>query len=219
MKKLLLAITILLSLNLVLAANVDLDELDIAKFSLTTDEEKTINFKETEYIVTSDSIIASEIKLSFNPNNLAITAKKDKSQEVDLDNDKETDFTITYLSNLDSVATLELKKLGLPETEEEKPSPIANLNPTEQLQGIVDTLKANFKVLIYGLVVLIILIIIVRSYKKRANPNRLYNRAESLHREAQEFHEDGDEETAQELYDKSEELREKARDMENNSEV
>ena len=46
MKRLLFALTIILALNVALAANVDLDQLDIAKFSLTTDEEKT---KEKKY--------------------------------------------------------------------------------------------------------------------------------------------------------------------------
>ncbi|MAG45446.1 MAG: hypothetical protein CMH63_01585 [Nanoarchaeota archaeon] len=216
MKRLLFALTIILALNVALAANVDLDQLDIAKFSLTTDEEKTINFEETEYIITTDSITPSEIKLFFSPNNLVITAKKEKPIEIDLNNDREVDFSLTYLTNLDAVTTIELKKTDLPEDEmDDESSPISDLNPKDQVNDILASIKANLKFLVYAVIVLIVLIIIVKSYKKRANPERLYSKAEALHKEAQEFHKDGDEETAQELYDKAEELREKARDMEN----
>lgn len=215
LKPLFLVLTFL-TLNLVLAVSVDLDQLDIAKFTLSPDTEKTLQFNQEEYILKAESVTDSELKLSFSPNNLAVTAKKEKPVEIDLDNDKEPDFSLTYLSILDQTATLEVKKIGIPNEEAEEDKGFEIPKPKiPEIGSILTTLKANLKIPIIILVVIIILIILVKSYKKRASPERFYRKAEVLHREAQEFHEDGDEETAQELYDKAEEMREKARELEN----
>ena len=60
------------------------------------------------------------------------------------------------------------------------------------------------------IIVIVILIIVVFVYKGGENSDRFYNKATDLHREGQEFHWDGDDETAEELYDKANEFREKA---------
>ena len=66
----------------------------------------------------------------------------------------------------------------------------------------------------YGAALLILIIIVfVYIYKKGSSPERYYKKAESLHEEALEFHQDGDDETANELYERAEEYRAKAREL------
>lgn len=70
------------------------------------------------------------------------------------------------------------------------------------------------KWVIGGAIVVIIIIIIFVASRDGNKSEKIYNKATDLHREGQEFHYDGDDETAKELYDKASELREKARNME-----
>lgn len=70
------------------------------------------------------------------------------------------------------------------------------------------------KWVIGGVIVVIIIIIIFVASRDGNKSEKIYNKATDLHREGQEFHYDGDDETAKELYDKASELREKARNME-----
>lgn len=67
----------------------------------------------------------------------------------------------------------------------------------------------------YGVILAILIIIVfVYIYKKGGSTERYYKKAERLHEEATEFHQDGDDETAKELYDRAEEYRAKARELE-----
>ena len=66
----------------------------------------------------------------------------------------------------------------------------------------------------YGAALAILVIIVfIYVYKKGGNAERYYKKAESLHEEAIEFHQDGDDETANELYERAEEYRAKAREL------
>ncbi|MBI2105229.1 hypothetical protein HYT56_00150 [Candidatus Woesearchaeota archaeon] len=207
--KLILLVLILIAPTL--AANVNLDELDIIKFSIAEGESKTVQFNNVEYNLFADLVIDAEARVTFQPGNLALAIKKEQSlDDIDIDNDGKIDFSISYLSNVDKKATIELTRLN-PETaetgekEEEK-------NELPKAEAITAALKQNLKYIIGAVVVLIILILVFS--KRKGNPEKFYRRAEDLHREAQEFHEDGDEETSLELYQKAEELREKARGLE-----
>jgi hypothetical protein len=212
-----LLITILFLIPVVLAANVNLDELDIAKFTLSEDEEKTIQIKETDYSITADSVTANEIRLAFQPSNLALAIRAEQTiDNIDLNNDQEAEFSLTYISNVDKTATLELKKPGAESEVMEEEEEITQDTQLPDTQALSSALKQNLKFIIGGVVILIILILIFSRGKN--NPEKLYVKAESLHREGQEFHEDGDQETALELYDKAEELREKARELEKSGE-
>ena len=82
------------------------------------------------------------------------------------------------------------------------------------ISQFIQTLKSNSRKIWAGLVALVLLIIIVKIVKRKPSPEKLYRKAEALHKEAKEFHDDGDSETAQELYQKAEELRDKARESE-----
>ena len=201
---------LLLSLATVSAADIDLDEYDINKITLTQNIEKTLNYDKETYTIIPDLVNENELKLTFSPNNLAITIKKESSAEVDINNDQTPDFEISYLVNVDKTATIEFKK---PETTENSTEG-EELEVPNKVKEAMAMIKENMKLLLGGIVVLIILMIIVKR-SKRVNTEKLYRKAESLHREAKEFHDDGDDETASELYEKAEELREKAREMEN----
>ena len=212
MKLQLIILALILVLPVVSAADINLDDLDVIKFTLTEGEDKVIQFNEEEYTIFADLVVDAEARVTFQPGNLALAIKREQSlDDIDIDNDGKIDFSISYLSSVDKKATIEIERLNLEaaaaeEKSEEKKSGLPSA------EAITSALKQNLKYIIGAVVVLIILILVFS--KRKGNPEKFYRRAESLHREAQEFHEDGDEETASELYQKAEELREKARVLE-----
>lgn len=199
----------LILIPVVLSANVDLDELDVVKFSASEGDEKTIQFNDVEYTLKVDSVLENEAKLTFLPVNYITSVLKDRKADIDIDDDNEIDFSLTLISSADKTASLEARRIGAKKTgtgEADKGLPnVADLS---------NALRQNLKLIGGAVVVLIIIILIVAFSRRKGNPEKLYRRAESLHMEAQEFHEDGDEETAAELYTKAEEFREKARNLE-----
>jgi len=202
---------ILILMPVVLSANVDLDELDVVKFSASEGDEKTIQFNDVEYTLKADSVSVNEIKITFLPVNYIASVAKDRKADIDIDNDNEIDFSLTLISSADKTASLEARRIGA------KKTGTGEAETDEELPNMADlsnALKQNLKLIGGAVVVLIIIILIVAFSRRKGNPEKLYRRAESLHMEAQEFHEDGDEETAAELYAKAEEFREKARNLE-----
>ena len=216
--RLLLNIALLLAFVLipaVLSANVDLDKLDLVKFSISEGEEKTVQYNNVEYRVLADSVSEDEVRLTFLPDNYAIAVGKEQSVNVDLKDDQQNDFSVFYSSSSGKKASLEMKRIGpkvAVEVKEEGGAGGAGALP--DMAAITTMFKQNLKYVIGAGVVLVIIILIIIVSRRKGHPEKMYRKAEGLHREGQEFHEDGDEETATELYEKAEEFREKARGLE-----
>lgn len=201
---------ILIFIPVVLAANVDLDKLDVVKFSISQGDEKTLKFNDVEYKIRADSVSENDAKLTLLPVNYETVVGKEQKADIDIDDDNEIDFSLTFVSSADKSVSLEAKRIGAKKVkaEGEEKQGLPNLT------NLSNTLKQNLKFIAGVLAVLIIIILIVAFSRRKGNPEKLYRKAEDLHREAQEFHEDGDEETANELYERAEEFREKARSLE-----
>lgn len=212
MKPLLKAILLLILILIpaVRSANVDLDKLDLVKFSISESDEKTMQFNDEEYIIRADSISGEEAKLTILPANYETIVGKDKKADIDINDDNEIDFSLTFVSSNDKTMSLEAKRIGAkkPGSESEKQKALPDA------EAISRIFKENMKIISIVVAVLIIIILIIAFSKRKGNPEKFYRRAEALHMEAQEFHEDGDEETAAELYERAEELREEARSLE-----
>ncbi len=207
MKPLLKAVLLLLLILMpaVLSANVDLDELDVVKFSMSEGDEKTLQFNSEEYTVKADSVSENEAKLTIMPANYATVVGKDKKADIDIDDDNQIDFSFEFISSSDKTVSLEAKRIGAKKTD---------VKTLPDAAAISNILKGNLKVIGIAAAVLIVIILIIAFSRRKGNPEKFYRRAEALHMEAQEFHEDGDEETSAELYERAEELREKARSLE-----
>ncbi len=209
MKQLLsiILLTFLILVPIVLSATVDLDKLDVVKFSLSESDEKTLQFNGVEYNLKADSVSDEEIKLTFLPVNYITAVGKDKRADIDIDDDNEIDFSLTFVSAKDNTISLEARRVGAKKVKTET-------NNLPDAAAIANALRQNLKYVLGGVAVLVIIILIAVVSRRKGNPEKVYRKAEELHREAQEFHEDGDEETAAELYEKAEEYREKARGLE-----
>ena len=192
-----------------LSANVDLDELDLVKFSISEGDEKTLEFNSEEYNIKADSVSDDDAKLTIMPANYATVVGKDKKADIDIDDDNEIDFSLEFVSSSDKTVSLEAKRIG-----PKKINADASGNGIPNAAAISNALKENLKFIGVAAAVLVIIIMIVAFSKRKGNPEKIYRKAEALHMEAQEFHEDGDEETATELYERAEEFREKARSVE-----
>ena len=190
----------------VLSANVDLDKLDAVKFSIAEGEEKTVQYNNVEYRVLADSVSEDEVRLTFLPDSYAIAVGKNGAVNVDLKDDQENDFSVFYSSSSGKKASLEMKRIGprvvAEVKEEEKEGGGAGALP--DIAAITNVLKQNLKYIIGAGAVLVIIILIIIVSRRKGHPEKMYRKAEGLHREGQEFHEDGDEETAVELYEKAE---------------
>lgn len=114
------------------------------------------------------------------------------------------------------------------ETTEEKIVPVKEITEEETTKegaeitgaatGVISSnLERYGKWLLGGIIVVVLIVIIVFVYRGGENTERLYGKATDLHREGQEFHFDGDDETAEELYQKANEVRTKARNLEGGS--
>lgn len=197
----------------VLSANVDLDKLDLVKFSISEGEEKTVQYNNVEYRILADSVSEDEVRVTFLPDNYAIAVGKEKTVNVDLKDDQENDFSVFYSSSSGKKASLEIKRIG-PRVAAEVKEEEKEQQALPGIENITNALRQNSKYVIGAGVVLVIIILIIVVSRRKGNPEKMYRKAEDLHREGQEFHEDGDEETASELYEKAEEFREKARGLE-----
>ena len=213
--KLRLNVALLLFLILipaVLSANVDLDKLDAVKFSIAQGDEKTLQFNGAEYKVRADSVSDNEARLTFLPVNYAAAVGKEQKADIDIDEDSEIDFSLTFVSSADKTVSLEAKRIGPKKIKAETDSGKSKSLP--DITVLSNALRQNSKYVLGAGAVLVVIILIVVVSKRKGNPDKWYRKAEDLHKEAQEFHDDGDDETAVELYEKAEEFREKARGLE-----
>lgn len=69
----------------------------------------------------------------------------------------------------------------------------------------------NWMYLLYGVVVLVLLIVIIKAFSK--SPEKFYRKAARLHRRGEKYYTLGDEELADDYYQESELLRKKAEEM------
>lgn len=207
---------LLILIPAVLSANVDLDKLDIIKFSINEGEEKTLQFNSVEYRIRADSVSENEAKLTFLPVNYATAVSKDKKADIDIDDDTEIDFSLTFVSvsSAGKTVSLEARRIGAKKIKAESKSDSGKSKSLPDITVLSSALRQNLRYILGAGVILVVIILIVVVSRRKGNPERFYRKAEDLHREAQEFHEDGDEETASELYEKAEEYREKARGLE-----
>lgn len=200
---------ILIFIPIVLAANVNLDKLDVVKFSISQGDEKTLQFNDVEYKIRADSVSENEARLTILPVNYETAVSKNQKADIDIDDNTEIDFSLTFVSSTGKSVSLEAKRIGAKKVKAE-----GEKQGLPNVDELSSALKQNLKFIAGFVVVLIIIILIVAFSRRKGNPEKFYRRAESLHMEAQEFHEDGDEETAAELYERAEEFREKARSLE-----
>ncbi len=198
----------------VLAANVDLDKLDVVKFSVSQGDEKTLQFNDVEYKIMVDSVSENDAKLTLLPVNYETVIGKEQKADIDINDDNDIDFSLTFVSSTGKSVSLEAKRIGTKKVKAEGEAEGEEKQGLPDLANLSNILKQNLKFIAGVLAVLIFIILIVAFSRRKGNPEKFYRRAESLHMEAQEFHEDGDEETAAELYTKAEEYREKARSLE-----
>ena len=205
---------ILILMPAALSANIDLDGLDIVKFSISEGDEKTLQFNGIEYNVKADLISENETKLTILPVNYATIVGKELKADIDIDDDNEIDFSLAFVSSADKTVSLEARRIGAKKIKSAEESEQEKAKELPDITAISNALKQNLKFIAGAAAVLIIIILIVVFSRRKGNPEKLYRKAEALHMEAQEFHEDADEETAAELYERAEEFREKARSLE-----
>ncbi len=117
---------------------------------------------------------------------------------------------------LDEDAKEELDEDDALETDKEESIKTKDAEETKGIESITGSVigGVSSKWIIGGVIVVIIIIVIFVVSRDGNKSEKIYNKATDLHREGQEFHYDGDDETAKELYDKASELREKARNIE-----
>lgn len=163
-------------------------------------------------------------------------------REVDLTGDGKTDVRITLNNIIDKLVGLRIQKLLIQapvveeapkevvveeakeeldkddalETDKEESIKTKDVEETKGIESITGSVigGVSSKWIIGGVIVVIIIIVIFVVSRDGNKSEKIYNKATDLHREGQEFHYDGDDETAKELYDKASELREKARNIE-----
>src|SRR3989344_500032 len=155
-----------------------------------------------------------------------------QEREYDLDNDGTNDAYIVLNNVIDKLVSFRIQKLVTPTpvptlaeetvtaeeeiveevaTEEETEVKIEDTTSNEVTGAVAGAIGGISKWVIVGVIVVIIIIVLAFVIGGGDNAEKNYEKAMDLHREGQEFHYDGDDDTAKELYEKAGELREKAR--------
>ena len=158
-----------------------------------------------------------------------------QEREYDLDNDGTNDAYMVLNNVIDKLVSFRIQKLVTPTpvptlaeetvtaeeeiveevaTEEETEVKIEDTTNNEVTGAVAGAIGGISKWVIVGVIVVIIIIVLAFVLGGGDNAEKNYEKAMDLHREGQEFHYDGDDDTAKELYEKAGELREKARNME-----
>jgi hypothetical protein len=149
-----------------------------------------------------------------------------QKKQLDLNDNGENDVMITLTKIIGNLASFKLEKIIVDDDDlivnvdenivenllsENLPDEIED--PVEKNQLDVSGL-AKYGNWVIGIIVVVVILILIFVFRSGGDSDQLYSKATDLHREGQEFHWDGDDETAEELYDKASEMREKARNME-----
>ena len=193
---------------------------------------------ETEYTLKVEQISGKLVLATVDGR--ALNLEIGQEREYDLDNDGTNDTYIILNNIIDKLVSFRIQKLvtftsaveddkgvGAEETEDQdevidvetdtedqdEEKDIEDPVNNEITGAAVGTTEGIGKWIIGGVIVVIIIIVIIFVMSGGDNAEKNYEKAMDLHREGQEFHYDGDDDTAKELYEKAEELREKARNM------
>ncbi|MAF51326.1 MAG: hypothetical protein CMH64_04525 [Nanoarchaeota archaeon] len=176
-----------------------------------------------EIKMTLDVVGSTRIQASLEPINKVLVLDIGQEQRIDLDKDGEDDVKISLNNIIDKLASFKLESLNIEEEVVEDEIVIEEgeeIVIEEEVETQIDfsndlTNRLNsYSRWVIGAVVLVVIVILIFVFRSPKDPDKFYSKAMDLHREGQEFHWDGDDETAEELYDKASELREKARDLE-----
>lgn len=175
----------------------------------------------TEYTLTIERVSGRSIVA--NVDGRALNLDIGQEREYDLNNDGVNDVYIILNNVIDRLVSFKVQELVSPttaveDTTSEDTTSDVNVEDTannEVTGAVVGTSSGLSKWVIGGIILVVIIIILAFVMSGNGNESeKLYDKAKDLHREGQEFHYDGDDDTAGELYDKADELREKARNKE-----
>jgi biopolymer transport protein ExbD len=180
---------------------------------------------EIDMIVTR--VGSERIMASLNDNSQTLVLDLTQEKQIDLNKDGELDVKITLNNVIDKLASFKIEKI---ETLDENIVVDDSVDEFESVVEVMDSEESIDKVtaaenidlgnlgeytnLAIGVIVIVVIVVLIYVFKGGNDSEKIYNKATDLHREGQEFHWDGDDETAEELYDKADELREKARSAE-----
>src|SRR3989344_7004101 len=190
--------------------------------TLTLDGEKEVTLK-VERI--NGKVVTSSV------DGRSLVMEIGQEREYDLDNDGTNDAYIVLNNVIDKLVSFRIQKLVTPTpagetvtageeiveevaTEEETEVKVEDTTSNEVTGAVAGAIGGISKWVIVGVIVVIIIIVLAFVIGGGDNAEKNYEKAMDLHREGQEFHYDGDDDTAKELYEKAGELREKARNME-----
>src|SRR3989344_3793695 len=197
--------------------------------TLTLDGEKEVTLK-VERI--NGKVVTSSV------DGRSLVMEIGQEREYDLDNDGTNDAYMVLNNVIDKLVSFRIQKLVTPTSaeetvtaeetviageeiveeeateEEETEVKVEDTTNNEATGAVVGAIGGISKWVIVGVIVVIIIIVLAFVIGGGDNADKNYEKAMDLHREGQEFHYDGDDDTAKELYEKAGELREKARNME-----
>jgi len=191
--------------------------------TLTLDGEKEVTLK-VERI--NGKVVTSSV------DGRSLVMEIGQEREYDLDNDGTNDAYMVLNNVIDKLVSFRIQKLVTPTSaeetvtageeiveeeateEEETEVKVEDTTSNEVTGAVAGAIGGISKWVIVGVIVVIIIIVLAFVIGGGDNAEKNYEKAMDLHREGQEFHYDGDDDTAKELYEKAGELREKARNME-----
>ena len=209
-------LTLLLLLPITLAFDLDLKDKDLGTLEGNAGNTKRVTLDGTnEFTIKFSAVGQQRIMLTINPGEKTVILDLNQKKDITLDEEKINIEYISYTKENKAVINLRteeaIPKSIEPIIEEETIQPPTDVTGSAVSTGISSIVK-NTK-FIYGIIIMVIIIIIIAFVASSGkSPENFYKKAADLEREAKEFHDDGDEETAQELNKKSIELRKKARE-------
>jgi len=169
-----------------------------------------------EVNMTLDRVGNERIMTTLNPGNKVIIFDLEQEKELDLNEDGVSDVKITLNNVIDKLANFKISGIDVAEEaaaeDTEGNDTIITSNEGKE-ENLISSNKNLGKWVLGGAVAVIVLAAFFFVMRSGNDSEKLYEKAMELHREGQEFHWEGDDETAEELYDKAGEFREKARNL------